>query len=113
MKFTQFIVIALAIVVFFACKKEDPNSLPSCIDQKLVEFDFGGACPTGAKIDEFAFRGKTVFVFDPGTCGADLSSEVVDQNCNTLGYLGGFTGNTIIEGEDFSSAQFVRNHWQN
>lgn len=54
----------------------------------------------------------TVYVFNIGnTCGADMSSDVIDAECNNLGYLGGFDGNWEINGEDFSNAIFVKTVW--
>lgn len=54
-----------------------------------------------------------VYVYDPGTCGADQTSEVTNTKCETLGYLGGITGNNKINGEDFSSATFKKTVWAN
>jgi hypothetical protein len=31
-----------------------------------------------------------------------MTSEVFDENCNSIGFLGGITGNTKINGEDLS-----------
>lgn len=56
--------------------------------------------------------GKTVYVFDQGPCGNDMTSEVVDSECKNLGYLGGITGNKEINGQDFSSAEFVKTIWE-
>ena len=68
-------------------------------------------CEHGANVKEYIFQGQTVFVFDIGYCGADLSSGVVDNNCNLIGTLGGFLGNTKINGEEFSYAKYVRTVW--
>jgi len=68
-------------------------------------------CQHGANVQQYAFQGQTVFVFDMGICGADLTSDVVDSECNLLGRLGGFVGNTIINGEEFSNAKYIRTVW--
>ena len=52
-----------------------------------------------------------VYVFDLGTCGADMTSEVLDENCNTLGFLGGIAGNTKINGDDFGNAKYKSTIW--
>jgi len=62
-------------------------------------------------VKQYIFQGQTAFVFEIGACGADLTSDVVDNECKLLGRLGGFIGNTIINGDDFSDAQYVRTVW--
>ena len=54
---------------------------------------------------------QVVYVFEPGTCGNDMAAPVMDANCNTLGSLGGFSGDTHINGEDFSNAEFLETVW--
>jgi hypothetical protein len=93
----------------FACKKD--KRIPDCIDQKIDEFKHTTSCSFGTNVKEYNFQSSRVFVFDPGNCGADMTSEVLDENCNTLGYLGGFAGNTKINGEDFDNAKLVRTIW--
>jgi len=46
-------------------------------------------------------------------CGGDLASYVLSENCDTLGFLGGIAGNTIINGEPFSNAEFRGMVWSN
>jgi hypothetical protein len=105
-------IFGLLLSGFNSCKKDGiARNTPICIVEKINEFkDF--SCDDG-KVDEFIFQEKIVYVFDPGIkCGADLTSEVVDEECKTLGYLGGLSGNNIINGESFVSAQFERNIWK-
>ena len=47
------------------------------------------------------FQNKLVYVFNPGYCGADLTTEVIDENCAAVGFLGGITGNDSINGVNF------------
>ena len=66
-----------------------------------------------AKADEYLFQNKQVFVFEEGTCAPDASSYVFNNSCELLGTLGGFTGNTKINGVDFSeNAVFQRTVWR-
>ena len=84
---------------------------PMCIENRIIIFSKTSICDN-ARVTECIFQGKTVYVFSPGnTCGADLTSEVVDSDCNSLGYLGGISGNTTINGEKFSNAMIVRMVW--
>jgi len=41
-----------------------------------------------------------------------MTSEVADSDCNSLGLLGGIAGNTIINGEEFSNAKFIKTTWE-
>ncbi len=53
-----------------------------------------------------------MFTFDPGACGADFTVEVINSDCNSLGHLGGKMGNTKINGEEFSTATFIKTTWE-
>jgi len=88
------------------------RDIPGCIHARINEFKKQQACAQGASVKKYVFQGKDAYVFDPGTCGADLASEVTDSDCNTLGYLGGISGNTKINGEEFSRARFKETIWQ-
>ena len=92
-------------------KKPIATSSKSCLDDKIVVYNKESHCGD-ASVSEYLFREKTVYVFEPGTCGADMASEVVTADCKTLGYLGGYAGNTKINGESFSNAEFVRVVWK-
>jgi len=103
--------IMIAITVIGCTKTAIEKGTPNCIENKIVDFN-KSSCDKGANVKEYTFHGKSVYVFDPGTCGADMTSEVIDANCNSLGFLGGITGNTKINGEDFSNAKFVKLTWE-
>ena len=92
-----------------SCKKDAKT--PACIDNKVNEFKNITSCNIGTNVKQYEFQSKSVYVFDPGTCGADMTSEVLDANCNSLGFLGGIMGNTNINGEDFSNAKYERTLW--
>ncbi|MBL7711831.1 MAG: hypothetical protein JNL13_05180 [Chitinophagaceae bacterium] len=87
---------------------------PECLKAKIAEFSQSPlSCKTGASLKQYTFQGKTVYVFAPGNCGADMASSVVDEQCKNIGSLGGFTGNMKVNGEDFSSATYVKTIWSN
>lgn len=99
-------------MIAISCNKPDiEKGTPKSVEKKIKDFDKTSICDN-AKVDKFGFQGKIVYVFDPGTCGADMTSEVCDADCNNLGYLGGFVGNTKINGEEFSHAIFYKTIWQ-
>lgn len=103
----------LIIFLFSACKKSEENKITqSCLTGQIVEFE-KNACESGASVDEFYFQEDTVYVLNPGLCEADMASAVLSSGCETLGFLGGITGNTEINGEDFNNALYIRTIWNN
>lgn len=106
------LVIIISLIALAACQKEN-FGLSECMDNRVRNFKNGDyACADGANVREYQFKGKIVYVFDPGTCGADMFSEVVDKDCNFLGYLGGIAGLSTIDGTNFSEAIFVKVIWE-
>lgn len=94
------------------CNKPDvEEGTPECVVNNIKAFEDSSFC-TNAKVDEFTFQGNTVYTFEPGDCGADLTTEVLSSDCTTLGYLGGIAGNTKINGAEFSTATFIRTIWK-
>ena len=105
------IALILSLLLFITSCKKEPKT-PTCINSKVNEFKLTISCNIGANVKRYEFQAKRVYVFDPGTCGADMTSEVFDENCNSIGFLGGITGNTKINGEDFNSAKYTSTIWQ-
>lgn len=96
-----------------ACNKDDiAKGTPKCIKNDIKDFE-KSACDKGANVKKYIYQSKDVYVFYPGTCGADMTSEVLDEDCNSLGYLGGLTGNTTINGGDFGNATYKETVWEN
>jgi hypothetical protein len=110
--FSTFIIL---ILLSFACnpkrKSVTKTKTFDCLTTKIDELS-KQSCEKGASVKEYKFMGKTVFVIDQGTCGADLTMEVLDSECKNLGYLGGISGNTQIGETDFSEAEFVKTIWE-
>lgn len=103
-------VIVLATVA--SCGPLDiEKDTPKCVQRQVRDFSRSSNC-VDAKVDEFYFQEKTVYVFDPGSCGNDMQAGVIDNNCKALGDLGGIAGNTEINGEKFSNAVFVKTIWK-
>jgi hypothetical protein len=107
--------IPIFLFALSACKKSNLEKAPECIQQKIGEFEKNeSTCSNGAKVDEYKFQGNIVYVFDPGLCGADLSSDVYNSNCEYFGFLGGIIGNDTINGESFSNhATYQETVWNN
>ena len=112
MKQTAFVLI-LYFLLFASCTKESKSSTPDCIETKIQTFSIvGNSCETGASVKEYTFQGKLTYVFTMGFCGSDLGSEVLDADCNSLGVLGSYNGNTKINGVEFSTAVYKRTIWE-
>lgn len=110
---TFIVLIIIGFVQLTACHKSS-NDKPAtnCLEQKILEFSKSSSC-NNSKVDEYLFQGKSVFVFDPGNCGADMALNVLNSDCLLLGFLGGISGNTKINGEEFSNAKFIKTWWEN
>lgn len=111
MKAFKFLICFVLFFAFIQCKKtKGGKDIPAAIKIAIEKFDKETNC-NSAKVDEYKFQSQKVYVFDPGICGADMTSRVADENNTTLGYLGGIAGNTKINGEDFSNAKFIKTVW--
>ena len=107
-----------AVSLGSCCKNDDhqPDDTTGtpCLDSKVSQFkQDDNLCNTGATVKKYLFQNQFVYVFDLGPCGADFFSEVIDDQCNFLGNLGGIAGNTTINGASFSSAQYISTVWSN
>ena len=92
---------AITLVLLSSCNKSKKDP---CVDEKINTFE-KTCCSNGAEVNKYTFQGNTVYEFYPGNCAADARSEVTNDKCETMGYLGGIIGNTKINGEDFSKAK--------
>lgn len=101
LKFTLYII--LMVWLSMACTSEkDAESpvIPPCLEERIAELQQED-CPSVGKVYRYRFQGSTVYVIHPRTCGADLTSAIVDTECNTLCHLGGITGNQECDGVNF------------
>ena len=96
--------IYLLLFMFNSCQKTDVPAYenPDCMNKKIIEYKHSKVpCETGKSIYRYTFQGKYVFVFNPGDCGADMMSEVFDEECTLICGLGGIAGNLTCNGENF------------
>ncbi len=104
-------ILLLSSSLFFSCNKLDiEKGTPKCVENKIKDFNKKSTC-SNARVEEYVFEGNTVYLVDPGNCGADMAAEVISSDCKSLGYLGGIAGNTKINGIEFSTATFVKTTW--
>ena len=106
----------LIVALCLSCTKVDlKRDVPECIEEKIREFaKTDSTCESGAEVSEYEFQEAIVYTFYGGSCGADRGTVVCDDQCNSIGGLGGF-GNTMeVNGEDFASnAVFIGLVWSN
>ncbi len=101
------------LILLLSCSKDETKKgVPQCIADKIEDFQNNPGCPY-SQVDEYVFQGKKVYVFNNDRCCCDYTSDVFSMTCENLGYLGGFVGNTTINGENFlMNAQLIRTLWK-
>lgn len=80
-----------------SCKKNDGAH---CIEERINIFKLE-ACETDASVIQYTFQNVTVYALHLGNCIADGSDEILNADCSTIGFVGGFGGVTDINGENF------------
>lgn len=86
------------------CQEKENTSISDCVTTKIeVAVDKGN----DFQVDQYRFQGEIVYVF-PANASV---SEVLKEDCESLGWLGGFTNNQTINGENFSKATFIATVW--
>lgn len=94
-----------------SCRRDVLNDpIPQCMRSRIAQFASQDLCD-GSDIKLYSFQGRMVYVFNAQSCYADGASEVVSEDCEGLGILGGIAGNMTIQGEAFSNAEFIRVVW--
>ena len=108
------LLIVLSFILFPSCEKIEPDA-PHCIKEIIRNHNHDVfLCESGASVKQYSFQGNYVYVFHPGSCGADLVSPVYSSNCEYLGGLGGFTGNMLINGIRFDqNSSYIKTIWTN
>jgi len=109
----RLLLMALAFSVFqFSCKKDDsPGDVSDCIQQQVQAFSTSEMLCDDARVDEYFFQGRIVYVFSFGSCIIDGASGVYDRACKAIGSLGGIAGNNKVNGESFSHAVHIKTIW--
>jgi hypothetical protein len=110
----KLILIMLTCTLFASGCDKNNYDAPGCIEDKINQFKATVVCDNGAFVALYTFKGKNVYLFNEGSCGADLEESVYSEDCYKLGSLGGITGNTMISGVKFyEEAKFVKRIWEN
>ena len=102
---------AIVLILFVSSCNQDDNN--ECIENRIANFD-SEICNNGATVKRFTFQGHTTYAIHPGNCIADGADEILDAECNFLGFVGGFGGASEINGENYyDNATFEATVWQN
>ena len=108
-----------ALIALTSCENLDiAPEVPNCVEKKIKYFNKHTFCEdrepsVKASVEEYKFQNKTVYVLIEGNCNPDSGAEVIDSNCNKLGYLGGFANIQEVDGVAFyPNATFIRKVWE-
>lgn len=111
---TRLLTLIFFTVLLTGCKVNNTQKASeNCLAYRIKLFEESAPCPKGLNVSEYTFQNQIVYVLGGKNCGADMTTEVINTDCNTIGYLGGITGNTKINKENFSNAVFNRIVWKN
>lgn len=108
-----------ALITLTGCENLDiAPEIPDCVEKKINYFNKHTNCDdrepsVKASVQEYKFQNKIVYVFNQGNCNPDSGAEVIDSDCNKLGYLGGIANIKEVDGVIFySNATFIRKIWE-
>ena len=108
MKF--YLILSVISLSAISCNQNDNNQ---CIDDRIANLG-SEICSDGASVKRYTFQGETTYAINVGNCVVDYHDLVLDEECDTLGLIGGFGGLSEINGEDFyANATLQETIWQN
>ena len=100
MKYIITVLITCSLLI--NCSKiQVSEGTPKCIKKLIRNGD------EITKVDRYLFQDSEVYVLSDGGGCCDKSALVVNNDCEVIGSLGGFDGNTVINGVEFSEAEFI------
>jgi hypothetical protein len=103
------VILLFVALTIGSCKEEKLE--PSCLNDNITELE-DSPCEEGVQISLFEFQGGNVYLLEPGNCIADGTTEVIDVECKSLGFLGGLAGSSDINGLNFyENSTFIKVVW--
>ena len=111
--------ILLSLLTLVACKKDDGNddslNVSECMEQTITDFaNSVDTSPSNAYVKEYEFQHEKVYLFNLGLCLEDEASLILDAQCDTVCYVGGFVMPHDCRGEHFfDNATELRTVWEN
>ena len=108
------LLVALLVIVFIGtqCARKMHGGAPSCIQQKIDELKAMSQGNPPAKITEYEYEGKRVYLLTKPCC--DQYNELYDSNCNMIcAPSGGLTGKGDGKCPGFeANAKLIRVVWE-
>lgn len=109
------LILVLSILVIASCKKSSPVAPASVCINNLLEPNRNNPNWEIGSIDEYDLKGKTIYgLSQDGNIINDGGIILVDENCNSLCFVGGFAGygNANCLGVNFfKESKLIRNIW--
>lgn len=100
----KYLLLFVSVLTLSCSKKEEVNL--ACVNEAISKM---GSCID--RVNQYEYRGKTVFFFEDGTC-ADGISYLVDSQCKTICEFGGLIGHTGEGCPNFDTEKkFVKEIW--
>ncbi len=107
------VMIASLIVTHKQCSSNTANqSMLVCVQKKIDSIKVQPKWNPPAQVDEYLYKGKTVYLFSADCC--DQYTTVTDANCNIIcAPSGGLTGSGDGNCDDFNTAaKHIRLVWK-
>ena len=104
MKSFLFLSVLLSLTASKSCKDGKDQTLPSCIQQMIEEYQSKPSQNPPASIYEYDYNGQKVYYVTAPCC--DQLNKLYDANCNIICHPdGGFSGKGDGKCPDFNSAK--------
>ena len=112
MKSVLFTAVIFLVIADSKCSNKVLPGLPPCIQAKIDEIKKQPRWNPPAKVEEYHYNGKRVFLFSSDCC--DNFNPLYNENCNPLcAPSGGITGRGDGSCPDFKEkAKLVRTVWK-
>ena len=101
----------ILVVLFFSCGDEEFT--PICIQVRNSTFQNTAEGCVGAKIEVYEFQGNTLHAYTDGMCIADGGTQLIDEACEDVCFIGGIAGLTDCLGVPFfANATLIETIWE-
>ena len=98
----------LLILTTLSCTESEP----SCIDERIMQFQESQGKCLGATVQKFRFQGQILYGFTDGQCISDGGTSLVDEDCNNFCFIGGIAALTECDGIPFAqNSELLETLW--
>ena len=85
------------MMLLLSCSDEEPT----CISELISNFQSNQSGCSGATVIRYEFEGSEVYAFTDGSCINDGGTQIWDEECQSVCFLGGIAGFTMCGDVDF------------